>query len=248
MRKPAFSERDLEVARRVHRSLLPVPIAKDWVEIATRYKEATLLGGDYATVYDRTPGRIFECACDVTGHGLAAALLAGRINSFVRSALHDAEHPCQVVDSLNSFVYRRFAGLGMYPSFFCLEIDRARGEIHYAGCGHPPPLLYRADERRCVRLRSSHTLIGLFPEFPGGCQIDVAPISPGDRLLLYTDGVIETRNEAAELFGTDRLERLVVESGSETSIQLLDKVFDRLRRFRHGDRQDDALIVATRFL
>ena len=98
MRELRFSERDLEVARRVHRSLLPVPITRDWVEIATRYKEATLLGGDYATVCDRAPGRIFECACDVTGHGLAAALLAGRINSFVRSALHSAEHPCQVVD------------------------------------------------------------------------------------------------------------------------------------------------------
>ena len=225
-----------------------MPFKRDWVEIATRYKEATLLGGDYATVHDRAPGRIFECACDVTGHGLAAALLAGRINSFVRGALHDAEHPCQVVDGLNSFVFRRFAGLGMYPSFFCLEIDRARGEIHYAGCGHPPPLLYRATEGRCIRLRSEHTLLGLLPAFPDGCRIDVASISPGDRLLLYTDGVIETRNHVNELFGIDRLERLLDESGSETPLQLLDTVFDRLRRFRHGERQDDALIVATRFL
>ena len=243
-----FAERDLEVARRVHRSMLPHALAKDWVEADTRYEEAELLGGDYATVYDRGPGRIFECACDVTGHGLASALMAGRVNSFVRNALRSVEHPCQVVDGLNSFIVRRFANLGMYVSFFCLEIVRERSEIHYAGFGHPPALLYRAADGCCSRLQSRNALIGLLPDLPEGCQIDVVSVSPGDRLLLYTDGVIETRNQEHELFGIRRLESLLVTSGSQTPAQLLDRVFGALEQYRHGEPEDDALVVATRFL
>jgi len=71
--------------------------------------------------------------------------------------------------------------------------------------------LYRKSEGRCSRLHSAHTWIGLLPDLPEGCRVDVASFAPGDVLLLYPDGVTETRDQKGEMFGLDRLEALVEE-------------------------------------
>ncbi|MFQ5845792.1 MAG: PP2C family protein-serine/threonine phosphatase [Planctomycetota bacterium] len=242
-------EDDLDLARRIHRSLMPKRLERSGVEIDSHCRAMRMLGGDYATVHERAPGHVFLCACDVTGHGLAAALLATRINGFVRHALESVDHPCQVVESLNRFIVEHFGGLTIYATFFCLELDFERAEIPYAGCAHPPPVLWRARESRCVRLQSRHTMVGLFPELPEGCHIDHIPFAPGDRLLLYTDGVIETRDHKGEMFGIERLEKLLSNLDAEADTrQWLGRLFSRLDDFRHGVPHDDALVVAVKFL
>ncbi len=249
MKEGTFLKDDLDLARRVHRSLLPQRLVRDGVDIDTRYREMHLLGGDYATVYERESERVFLCICDVTGHGLAAALLAGRVNSFVRHAVAEVAHPCQVVDSLNSFFFQNFSDLGAFVTFFSLEIDLARREIRYAGCGHPPAILYCAGERRCHRLKSEHGMIGIEAEFARGCRINAVNFSPGDRLLLYTDGVSETRSREGELFGIDRIESVLqTPDMSEDSKDLLDRLFHTLDEFRHGEPRDDMLAVTASFL
>ncbi len=91
--------------------------------------------------------------------------------------------------------------------------------------------------------------IGLFPEFRERCQINRVPIASGDRLLLYTDGVIETRNQAGELFGIEGVESILTNTtGSIASPRLLDTTFTALDEFRHGEQTDDALVVAARIL
>ena len=210
--KKTFPDQDLQLARRIHRTLLPGRIVTAGIDIDVRYREMNLLGGDYTTVYEREPDRFFVCICDVVGHGLAAALLAGRVNSYVRYTIREVEHPCQVVEALNGFVWRNFEGLGLFITFFCMEIDLRRKEIQYAGCGHPPALLWSARTKRCQRLVSRHMPIGVRPEFAEGCDIGSAPIESGDRLLLYTDGVIETFGRARALFGIQRVESILSNS------------------------------------
>ena len=244
-----FPKRDVELARRIHRSLLPRHLVTTRVDIDARYREMNLMGGDYAAVYERDADCIFLTICDVMGHGLAAAMLAGRVNSFVRHRLGEAEHPCEIVDELNDFLYRSFSRLGVFVTFFCLEIDFLRSEVRYAGCGHPPALLCSPEDDRCTRLTSRHTPLGLFPEFPEGCRIDRIPVAAGDRLVLYTDGVIETRNAAGEFFGIAATESIFTNAeGSVGSPQLVAATFSALDEFRHGTLADDALVVVARML
>ena len=249
MTTETFVRQDLELARRIHRTLLPRRIVTKRIDIDVRYHEMNLLGGDYATVYEREPDRFLVCICDVMGHGLAAALLASRVNSFVRHALREVEHPCQVVDELNGFICRSFQGLGLFLTFFCLEIDLRRLRIRYAGCGHPPALLWSAGAKRCLRLSSRHVPVGVTREFPVGCETRSVPIGPGDRLLLFTDGVIETFGPGDTPFGVERVESILTNTEEVTeSTQLLDATFAGLKEFRHGAQTDDVLVVAARIL
>jgi len=237
----------MALARQIHRSLLPQRLVTERVDIDARYREINVLGGDYATVYQRDADCLFVCICDVVGHGLAAALLASRVNSFVRHAVSDVDHPCRVVADLNEFIYRNFNGFGVFVTFFCLAIDLRQQEIQYAGCGHPPALLYGVETERCIRLASRHEPIGVFPKLREECHVDRIPITAGSRLLLYTDGVIETRNQAGDFFGVESIESVLTNaSGSADSPQLLDATFAALDEFRHGEQSDDVLIVAAR--
>ncbi len=236
------------LARRIHRSLLPDHLQDERVDVAVHYEEHEILGGDYCSVLKRTDDHLFLCICDVTGHGLPAALLAGRIHSFVQHEITVARHPCEVVDTLNRFVAEHFAELGIYATFLCVEIDLRWGSVAYAGAGHPPALLQRR-HGTFESLASLSPLIGVFPEMGRNCQVSKTSFAAGDRLLLYTDGLIETRNADGEMLGIDGVKEALCGIDRETgSDEILAELAAARRCFAgHEIPDDDMLLIATRF-
>jgi serine phosphatase RsbU (regulator of sigma subunit) len=236
------------LARRIHRSLLPQPLRDERIDLAVHYEEHEILGGDYCSVFQRTEDRLFLCVCDVTGHGLPAALLAGRISSFVQHEITVAHQPCEVVDALNRFVSSHFDGLGIYATFLCLDIDLRGRRIAYAGAGHPPALLQRRDGT-FESLGSLSPLIGVFPEMGRNCRASSTSLASGDRLLLFTDGLSETRNADGEMLGIDGIKAVLRGIDEETgSAGVLAELAAARRRFSgHEIPDDDVLIVTTRF-
>ena len=236
------------LARRIHRSLLPHPLRDARVDLAVHYEEHEILGGDYCSVFERTEDRLFLCVCDVTGHGLPAALLAGRISSFVQHEITVAHQPCEVVDALNRFVASHFDGLGIYATFLCMDIDLRRRSIAYAGAGHPPALLQKRDGT-FESLGSLSPLIGVFPEMGRNCRVSSTSLASGDRLLLFTDGLSETRNADGEMLGIDGIKTVLRGIDEETgSREVLAELAAARRRFAgHEIPDDDVLLVATRF-
>jgi len=236
------------LAQRIHRSLLPDNFRDERVDVAVHYEEHEILGGDYCSVFRRTDDHLFLCVCDVTGHGLPSALLAARISSFVQHEITVAHQPCEVVDKLNRFVAGNFDGLGVYATFLCLDIDLRRREIAYAGAGHPPALLQRRDGT-FESLGSLSPLIGVFPEMGRNCQISRTDFAAGDRLLLFTDGLSETRDARGEMLGIDGIKAVLRGIDQEAgSGNILAELAAARRRFAGKEiPDDDVLLLATRF-
>jgi serine phosphatase RsbU (regulator of sigma subunit) len=245
---PAISADQWDLARRIHRSMLPSYFRDERVEVAVRYEEHDILGGDYCSVFKTDDDKLFLCVCDVTGHGVAAALLAARINSFVRQEIRIAAHPCQVVDRLNGFLRRHFNGLGVYATFFCIEIDLKWRGVTYAGAGHPPALLWRKPGA-IERLESHAPPAGIFSETEQQCQLTKTRVEPGDRLLVFTDGLSETRSPAGEMLGLGGIEaQLAALPADSDAGQMLDQIFAARRHFAGTESSsDDVLVVAASF-
>ncbi len=245
---PAVSAEQWDLAQRIHRSMLPRDFRDESVEVAVRCEEHDVLGGDYCSLFKTDDDKLFLCICDVTGHGVAAALLAGRINSFVRQEVTTAGHPCQVVDHLNRFVSSHFSGLGVYASFFCVEIDLRWQGVTYAGAGHPAALLWH-NRGAIERLESGLPPIGISADMGQSCRLEKTSVQPGDRLFLFTDGVTETRDSAGRFFGIEGIEAVLRSLPADTeSGEALDQILSARCRFSDGEpAADDVLALAARF-
>lgn len=243
-------ESDLAMAEKVYRSLLPGRLTLSGVDIVTRLWPYNRVGGDYATVFP-TRDQVYVCISDVTAHGIASSLLVTRVDSFVRERVPLAHHPCEIVEELNKFLWDNFRDVGLFLSFFCGTIDLTRKEFSYAGCGHPPGMLFKASEPGTWKpLASQHTLVGLSAALSTQCFIDREPVEPGDRIVLYTDGFSEAMNGEMELLGEDRLAEIIsdcLRESPEGSL-LADQIWAVVNHYQGEAAHDDSTLMVVTML
>lgn len=242
-------EADLKLAERVHRSMIPRSQRRGSLEVVCRFNPMHGIGGDYASVFSQTDTSVVASICDVTGHGIAAALLASRVNSFVLDAAPSAGHPCEVGEALNGFIWDNFRETGLLLTFFCLFLDLESQSLVYAGFGHPPVLLYSKRNRAVTELDSENSMIGIAREMPANCSMPRIPFEPGDRLLMYTDGLTETTNAAGEFLDVAGLRRTFQDTAHLSLEDSVASIFGRVEAFSDGSpAADDQLLLALSFL
>lgn len=181
--------------------------------------------------------------CDVTGHGVGAALLAARVSSEVRHAVHSGLSPVAVVDRLNRFVCEKFGSAGLLLTFFAARIDVRGLEITWSGAGHPSPILVRADRRTVVRLESQNLIIGVRPECLAPEPEHRTRLSPGDRVLFYTDGVSEVFDATGAELGEEGLAGLMVDAMPAGVSGMIDRILGQVAGFQHGPVMDDRTLI-----
>ena len=238
-------QRQLALAARVHQSLLPSPVRNPRVHIDVRYLPIEQVGGDYCQVRFRDRETCVVTMCDVTGHGIGAALLATRVSSEVRYGIIFGRPPREIARSLNRFICDNFGETHLFLTFVAAQIDLERGRITWCGAGHPGPLLIRRDEDRVEVLESQNLVIGVLEDVLSDTPEHTLALAPGDRLIFYTDGVTETADAAGHQLGTDGLAQIAREAASSDLFQVADHILDRVAGHQHGPATDDKTLIVA---
>ena len=234
---------ELEVARELQRELLPrqAPDTPGY-EFAFSYRTANTIGGDYYDFLALEDGRLAVVIGDASGHGIAAGLLMAIANSALKLGFDADPDPARAARLVNRALCRT-GGRRAFMTLFCGVLEPESGRLQFVCAGHPFPFLRRADGGVTEHGAGA---------FPLGIRMEIelelheAVIAPGDSLLLYTDGVVETLDAAGESFGFERLREGLAPGGWSETIH--DRVLRELDRFR-GDEpvyDDYSLVVISR--
>jgi len=243
LRRELELAQQIEEAEEIQRGLLPRQIPSlPGCRIAVSWKPLSALGGDYFDVLRFDPGRFAICIGDVVGKGVPAALLMSNFQAMVRNIARGAESPGEVCQRLNSFVCGAVTS-NRFITFFYALMDMEKRTLRYANAGHNPPIVARRDGS-WERLSAGGTVLGVLSD-RSYSEAEIA-LAPGDRILLYTDGLTEARNAAEEEFGEQRLIDMVLRRPHLDPQALRDGILQSATAFSGGSLQDDATLIAIR--
>lgn len=243
-------DRELRVAQRIQRTLvLLTGIDADGWEIESDYRPARSIGGDFFDVFpllDPTrPRQLGIVIADVSGKGIAAALLMAFVRPVMRSALDRSGDPVQALELTNRIlVEERRTGLFVTILAGVLELDT--GRFTFANAGHEMPLLVPGDGSPSGWVEGGGPLVGMFAQL--NLTAETVTIQPGDRLVLYTDGITDAASPAGARLGVERFRELAGATHAGDAEDTCRTVIDSVLAFQ-GDAEaadDLALLVLRR--
>jgi len=235
---------EIEIARQVQARLFPqVHPEVETLEYAGLCLQARQVGGDYFDFLDLGQQRLGLVIGDVSGKGIAAALLMANLQANLRSQ-------CALVLTQPEFFLRSVNHLfygntveSAYASLFFAEYDPQSSHLRYANCGHLAGFILRPDNTLC-RLDSTATLVGLFQNWE--CKFADCQLAPGDLLALYTDGITEAVDERGEEFGEENLIRRLCHYRDQPCQAAVKAITNEVCALNPGNQQDDITLILAR--
>jgi sigma-B regulation protein RsbU (phosphoserine phosphatase) len=193
---------ELEMARQIQLSILPHSIPKlTGLDIAAHYLPMTSVAGDFYDFIQIDDQHIGILIADVSGHGLPSALIASMLQVALTGQAGHATEPAKVLLGLNRALCGKFTQNFVTAAYVYVDLDN--NLMRYAGAGHPPMLQWRNSTGKTSQILENGLFLGMFGE--ASYEALEFPLEPGDRYVLYTDGILEAANSAQEQFGADRL-------------------------------------------
>lgn len=239
-------QQDLEVARRIQNRLLPTaPDLKAWdFEIA--YQPALEVGGDFYDFLPMGEGRLGILVADASGKGLAGALLMVEARAIIRAMATVASSPREILTAVNRVLLRDLEK-GMFVTIYFALLDTVQNTVTMANAGHTPLLVWRQESNEVVRMQPRGLMVGMANESRFASSLDEGTLSlkPGDRFLLYSDGVSELMNPVSDEFGMERLEAYMLLNASKPSSAFVAGLNDLLEGHRAGHPQSDDITIVT---
>ncbi len=235
---------ELEIAKQVQTRLFPQTLPPlSTLDYAGICAQARQVGGDYFDFLDLGRERLGLVVGDISGKGIAAALLMANLQANLRSQCAIAlDQPQRFMQLVNRLFYENSAESSYATLFFAEYDDRVR-HLRYVNCGHLSALLLRQDGT-LERLSSTCTVLGLFKEWD--CSTDERPLSCGDTFALYTDGITESFNSSGEEFGENRLVESLRRHREQPSPDMVASIVADVKEFSPHEQSDDMTLIVAK--
>jgi serine phosphatase RsbU (regulator of sigma subunit) len=235
---------ELAIAKQVQTGLFPQTLpSMTTLDYSGICIQARQVGGDYYDFLDLGGERLGLVLADISGKGIAAALLMANLQANLRSQCAiAADQPRRFLEMANRLFYENSPD-NAYATLFFAEYDNRGRRLRYANCGHLSALLLRK-HGALERLDSTGTVLGLFQEWD--CKTWENALSAGDILALYTDGITEAFNNWGEEFGEQRLIASLRRHCEQSSAVLVASVVEDVRKFSPHEQSDDITLIVAR--
>lgn len=234
-------EEDARLAARVQRSLVPKSQVCNGLSIDSFYHAVHSVGGDFALVRSQNADQVSLLVCDVSGHGIGSALVANRIYSETMVHLRTGMGFVDIFSELNRFLIEDIDA-GMYITVAAASIDTHLHRMVFAGAGHPPAILVRRGQSP-VLLESRSTILGVLPDAVDTTPSQELQLEPGDRIVLYTDGLTEAFNSRGEMLGVRGIQEIVRQTSTLPAQEMKQGILDGVDAWRSGPPTDDVSLV-----
>ena len=258
--KNAVMEENLHMAREIQSAMLPqqypvfppgVPAEQSAFQFAHRYQPAETVSGDFFNVLALSDNEAAVFICDVTGHGIRAALVTAMIRALTEELKPLARDPGLFLRKLNSDLCSilKTTGSPMLTTAFYLVADWTTGVMRFANAGHPKPLLVRRSAQHVEPLAAagrSQPALGLFDD--PAYQTTEIKIAPGDLVMLFTDGLFEVQGLNEELYSQERMLLDMQNLLSKSNADMFDELLGAIRAFAVSHEfEDDVCIIAMEY-
>ncbi len=235
-----LQEQDLERAREIQQALLPKEIAQvPGFEVVAAWEPARVVGGDYYDVIRLSETKLGICIADVVGKGVSAALLMANVQATVRAYASDQAAPSWLCTRVNEVLCSNLASDKFVTLFYGI-LDAKDCTLRYTTAGHLPPLLVRRDGDHEL-LREGGAVMGVFRDW--SFQEGVAQLGPGDRVLLFTDGITEATGADGEEFGEAGVLRVALDGKGCLPVEIKERLLAAVNLFCDSQLQDDATLL-----
>jgi sigma-B regulation protein RsbU (phosphoserine phosphatase) len=236
---------ELEMAREIQLSILPHEIPQiRGLEIAARYLPMTSVAGDFYDFIVVDEKHVGILVADVSGHGLPAALIASMLKASLSAQIPHAFDPARVLAGLNQSLCGKFQRHFATAAYVFVDMDEE--SIRYAAAGHPPLLLWRTSTVNASEVTENGIPLGLLPT--ANYSVVEFPVGPGDKAILYTDGIPETTSPSEQEFGADLLKGFLESNHDLRADMFADLLLDELAGWSEhpkGQGQQDDLTLLT---
>ena len=219
---------EMEMAHEIQLSILPggAP-AVAGLKIAARYIPMSAVAGDFYDFLPIDEKHLGVLIADVSGHGLPAALIASMLKIALSTQSSEAFRPATVLQGLNELLHGKFRRHYVTAAYVYLDLEN--NILRYGGAGHPPILFWSQRCANATEIEENGLFLGPFAE--GAYSSVELPVAVGDRIFLYTDGVLECMNGAGEEFGPDRLKQFLENNSGQNADELLDTLMLELSKW-----------------
>jgi len=233
-------DREVEEARAIQEGFLPQEIPQiPGYQISGAWQPARIVGGDYYDVLPFDDDAVGLCIADVAGKGMPAALLMSNFQAGVRGFASPSLTPDALCEKLNALVNRNIAA-DRFITFFYAHLDGRSRRLSYANAGHNTPIVVHRDGSH-RRLDAGGSVLGIFKK--QSFEAETIELFPGDRIVLYTDGVTEAHDRDGEEFGDSRLLEVLQNSRDVDSQTAQEKILSAVAKFCDGNWEDDATLI-----